>query len=228
MTCEQSGSPEWISAAIDLVGVLLATFVGAFLAFRYETRQRARHEEEAQVRSGQRALFALVAQVSALENLDTQHLAVLRDDPGRELKLRVIGVGHQVPSCDVDSLTFLMQTDPQLLASLLDGQQTFDSLFYTIEQHNRFDLEFQDRLAAFERSGNILPTQLTKDMLERVTGPNIVRSLSGLTEEIFHSYEQARRKIHSNFTQLREALSRRFPRAKFFTFDLVRSGKSQG
>lgn len=217
--------PDVLNAGVDLLGIIVATFVGAFLAFRYETRHRAKQEEADQTRNGQRALFALVAQISALENLNLQHLTLLRDDPGRDLKLLPIGMGHQVPACDVASLMFLIHTDAQLLAELLDGQQTIDSLFYTINERNKYHMELQERLATYERTGVQLPTHGTREMLEQVAGPNIVRSLSHLTSGVYEGYEGGRRKIHANFASLRAALVRRFPGTRFLSFELLEPGK---
>ncbi len=219
--------PEALKIGIDLLEIGVATFVGAFLAFRYETRHRSKLAEAEQISGGQRALFALVSQINALENLNTQHLAPLRDDSGRDLKLLPIGIGHQVPACDVGSLMFLLQADAQLVASLLNGQQTVDALFHTIAERNRYHLEFQDRIASFERAGGQLPSELTAEMLEKITGKNIVRTLMHLTAIVFDGYEHAREKTNANFAALREALKRRFPSAKFLKFELIESGNAQ-
>lgn len=225
MPTTATGSLDLINVAVELVTVVAATFVGALLAFRYETRHRTTQEKAEQVRHGQRALFAMTAQISALENLNLQHLAALRDDLGRDLKLLPIGMGHQIPVCDVASLMFLVDTDPQLLGELLDGQQTVDSLFYTIGERNKYHMELQERLATFERSGGQLSPQVTSQMLEQVAGPNIVRSLSHLTAVVYDGYERARTKVNSNFTALRAALMRRFPKTRFISFELLEPGK---
>ncbi len=216
-----AASVDWVKTTTDLLGIVAATFVGAFMAFRFETRHRAKQVADTQISAGQRALFALVAQVSALENLNTQHLAPLRDDLARDLKLLVVGVGHQVPTCDVDSLMYLVQDEPQILAQLLDGQQTFDSLFSALEQRNRYHIEFQERLAVAERSRQQPHAELSREQIRNAVGPNIVRALSDLTQQVFDSYESARAKVHTNFATLREGLKRRFPRSKFLKFELM-------
>lgn len=220
-------SPDWVGAATQLITAVVGTFAGAFLAFRYETRHRAKQEEATQITKGQQALFTLVAQINTLENLNTQHLAALRNDPGRDLKLLPIAVGHQVPVCDVSSLMFLIRDDAQLLASLLNGQQSIDTLFYTIQERNRYHTEFQDRMGSYERAGGRLPAELTAEILEQVAGKNIVRTLMHLTAIVFDGYEHTREKVHSNFAALRDTLKRRFPDAKFLKFDLIESGSFQ-
>ena|SRR5437773_7869951 len=76
------------SYVLNFVVQAAATLVGAFTAFKLESRRKQRAERKEQVHSFNRVLFALTQQRTFLLNYENQHLAPNREDKCRAYMLR--------------------------------------------------------------------------------------------------------------------------------------------
>ena len=219
---------DFLAAISPLVESFLliaaGAFVGAFVAFRLEKHHESRKKQEAQLSAGRRAQFVLISQFNMLEALDRQHLAALRNSPQRVLALRPVAITHQVPRLDVDSLTYLLESDdPDVLNVLLVGEQSFESVLGLIEERNQWHNRFQSRLGQVEKQEK-LPEELRLEDLERLVGKDVIARLVDLTDMLYELYEQARCQNQDNYKALAAALGRAFPKGKLLRYLPVGKG----
>jgi hypothetical protein len=77
-----------IELSISAGTTLLAAFFGAWFAFLFAKWQADADEKNHQAAAANRALFVLMRQFNALENIRRQQLVPLEDKPDRHLLLR--------------------------------------------------------------------------------------------------------------------------------------------
>lgn len=104
------GGMNILHIGVTFISILISAFGGTTAAFFLEQWRRRRQERRRDQASGQRALFALVSQYTALRNLADQHL-----DPNRHKAERwALSAARSAPQ----AMTIYMPS----LMFLLDGQ----------------------------------------------------------------------------------------------------------
>ena len=189
-----------------------AAFLGAWLAFRLEDNARARQTVRDQVEAVNKALFVLIRQVNSLINTQTQIINPHREDPDCYINMRPsLPKASGSPTLDLDSLSFLLETDDrELLGELLVEQERFEASLQAINERSRYHLEvLQPRMAA-ARIGE--HAEYPTDKIRSVLGESFVVLMQCATDDAIQHVDKT---VGSNFAlaaKFNHAMKRRFPK----------------
>jgi len=195
---------------IEFGGIVVSTFVGAWAAFRLQTQT-----EEAKTRAGnagalRRAQFALVEQFNVLETLRRGHLGPLRADPNRDLLLGPLAFFYEIPSIDLSSLAFLLESSPNRLQTLLMCQNLWNSVIGLLRQQSREFRRYQARMDEAVRAGLMAPREPPQKIRDLV-GPEITGALRTLTDGLYEKLDQALEANETSFNNLAQQMTLQFP-----------------
>ena len=201
-----------ISTLITAAVTLLATFVGAGFAFRLNDKARARQTVRDQVAAVNRAIFILGRQFNLLKVIQTETIDPFREDPTRFIGMRPsLPVGLESPTLDLDSLSFLLETDArELLMELLIEQDRFEMALQSMNERSRLHLEvLQPRMA----EAGIIEGGRADDLLRAIGEPLALR-MQNATE---NTIQQIDKTVESNLEfaeKFRLAMKQLFPKAR--------------
>src|SRR6266568_4406955 len=196
---------------IEFGGIALSTFVGAWAAFRLQTRR-----EDAALRAGRAAAlreaqFALVAQASVLQGLERNYLAKWRNDPNRDVRLKGIANHQEIPAVNLASLGFLLESDdPDLPNVLLDCQNKCNTALGILEDRFEEVRRFLRKLEAV-RGERAVGQIVTADEVRHDVGPEISGALRALTDELYGAVDRAIATNDAAFGKLEQQLAKQFP-----------------
>jgi hypothetical protein len=140
-----------LNMLLTAVVTLGAAFLGAGYAFRLNDNANARQTVQGQVAAVNKALFVLVRQFNSLRAIQNQIINPSRADLTRFINLRpVLPMSVVSPKLDVDSLSFLLETECRgLLMELMIEQERFETSVQAINERSRLHIEvLQPRMAA--------------------------------------------------------------------------------
>ena len=189
-----------------------AAFLGAWLAFRLEDNARARQTVRDQVEAVNKALFVLIRQVNSLINTQTQIINPHREDPDCYINMRPsLPKASGSPTLDLDSLSFLLETDDRnLLGELLVEQERFEAALQAMNERSRYHLEIlQPRMEA-ARIGE--HAEYSTDKIRSVLGESFVLLMQRATDDAIQLVDKT---VESNSVltgKVHVAMKRRFPK----------------
>jgi hypothetical protein len=141
----------FVNMLLTAVGALGAAFLGAWYAFRLNNNASAHQTVRERVAAINKALFVLVRQFNSLRAIQNQIINPARADLTRFINLRsVLPISAISPRIDVDSLSFLLETEYRgLLMELIIEQERFETAVQAINERSRLHLEvLQPRMAS--------------------------------------------------------------------------------
>ena len=189
-----------------------AAFLGAWFAFKINDNARARQTVRDQVAAVNKALFVLIRQVNSLIGIQTQIINPARQHPSRFIAMRaLLPVSSGLPTLDVDSLSFLLETDDrELLWKMQVEQERFEATLQAINERSRFHLEvLQPRM---EAAGIVEGTEYTEDQIRNALGNNLVLLMQRATDDAIQRVDKT---VESNSVltdKVYVAMKRRFPK----------------
>jgi hypothetical protein len=146
MSCDISSVVKILPYLLPLV----TSFLGAGFAFLLNDRAKARQTVRDQVAAVNRAQFTLLMQLNQLM-LIQKKIEPFRHHPFRCIAMRsLLPFRDKVLPLDVNSLSFLLETDErQLLSELLLEQQRFNVAMQALNERSRIHIdEMQPRIVA--------------------------------------------------------------------------------
>jgi len=200
-----------LEALQPAVAPLGGAFLGAWLAFKLNDNARARQTVRNQVLAVNKALFVLIRQVNSLINTQTQIINPHRKDPDRYINMRPsLPKTSGSPTLDLDSLSFLLETeDRNLLGELLVEQERFEAALQAINERSRYHLEIlQPRMAAASIGDH---AEYPTDQIHQVLGESFVLLMQRATDEAIELVDKT---VESNSvltSKVHVAMKRRFP-----------------
>jgi hypothetical protein len=196
------------------VGTLVASFAGAWFAFRFARFQRERDKVETDVAAGNRALFILTIMFSALKQHQKEIVDPYRGKHDAWLNLHVAPVPMRKDiSFDLKELSFVMQADPQLFAELLLEEERFRSAAYLVEEHKT--LVFSEVWPRLEAAGLKMRDNIAQHEIETALGPGAVQKLRVMTAAIIKNFDENVHSCLDVFQKLRATLKAIYPERKF-------------
>ena len=189
-----------------------AAFLGAWLAFRLEDNARVRQTVRDQVAAVNKALFVLIRQVNSLKVVQTQIIDPHREDPARFINMRPsLPVGTGSPTFDLDSLSFLHETDDrELLMEMLVEQERFEAALQALNERSRVHIEvLQPRMVA---AGIVEDAKYTADEIHKALGKPFILLMKHATDDAIQHVDKT---VESNFalaSKFNQAMKRRFPK----------------
>jgi hypothetical protein len=190
---------------------LVAAFAGSWWAFRLTDRDKARQTVRDRVEAINRAQFVLIHQLNILNNIQTQIINPVREDPARFVNMRPTLPINDASRLDVAALAFLFETEHRELPfHLLVEQRRFDMAVEAMNERARFHVtEIQPRLAA---AG--IRERTSYDLTEALDEPMLIR-LSRSTDDAISHVDLAVTSCSGLITEFDKAMQSLMPGQKF-------------
>lgn len=207
--------------SIAALSTLLASFLGAYFAFRLESNQKTKEAVEKNLAAGNRAMMALARMYSVLAQVQRDLI-----DPHRGSAVAFIAmkpyVSRNVDSerFDFSALEFLSSpTEQQLVLDLWQEERRFHHAMAELEQRSNFHL--QDVQPALEAAGFKQGHPATIAQVEAALGDRRSAYLRQATESVVSSVDSSVVSLRAVADQLKEQLGRRFPKQVVLDFARV-------
>ena len=152
------------------ITVLIAAFVGAFSAFKLNSKKEDDKKYTKQKLAMNKAIFVSIRQINALKNMQKE-FAKYTNELDKAFKLPAMK-----PPCydelkyNFDELSFLLEDHPQVMMNLVIEQERFEQAFSSIEIRNDFYVhDVQPVLSKLALNGkDIIVAEFAKALGERL------------------------------------------------------------
>lgn len=210
--------PEWKDVLAALAS-LVASFAGAWAAFKLQTHEKKAVEDEKAVGAANRAIFTVYALWNVLEQYRKEVLEQFRGRPDAWLNL----AAHPAPPVKVEGfhasgLQFLLERGhSSVYASLMLEEQRFNLAIDLIRSRSNLVLN-----AAFPRmaaAGFKVGHPQALDDVENALGEDICHKLRRTTEAIYQNVGEDLASLRALYSELKQALETLFPGRKFVQVD---------
>lgn len=206
--------PEWKDVLAALMS-LIASFVGAWAAFKFESQRWNAEKEEKEIGAGNRAIYTVYALWSVLEQYRKDVLEPFRGRHDAWLNL----AAHPVPPVATDSfhpsdLQFLLEKrQASLFAALMLEEQRFDLAMSLIR--SRSDLVLNSVFPRMAEAGFGVGHARNRADIERVLGIDVCHKLQQMTNAIYQNVDENLASLRTAYIDLRKALETAYPKRKF-------------
>ena len=206
----------------DLLGPtasLVATFGGAWLAFRIERKRRSDQEEMHRTGTVNRALYTLFNMWNVLEQYRKDVIEPLRGKPGAWLNMAATPpVRAGLSTFEAGDLSFLLEVgSPMVYASLLLEEQRFAHTLGLIEA--RSALVMNEVFPRFAGAGVQVGSSLPEPEIARILGIDTIHKLKVVTAAIVEQVDAGLKSLISAHDGLRIAMKRMYPNRKFLNVE---------
>ncbi len=158
------------SFVITSLATLLAAYLGAKFAFKWQNQQLLEQKIADEVAAGNKALFEIIRTYNKFVAIRNQFINPHRNDPMKHyLIMPITGLDHHVTKIDYDSLIFLIQTkEPDLINQLSGFEQEANSTIDAI--NHRSMMHFDHVQPAIEEAENKYGSTLTQQQIDSAVG----------------------------------------------------------
>jgi hypothetical protein len=211
--------PSWLGDVANFLGTLVAAFAGAWVAFRFESSNRAKDRTDEEIVAGNLALLGLSEIWNVLRDYQTGVVEKWRGKPGDWLSLEASPpINFGGVSFDTRGLSFLLEGHPEAVQRLLLERRRFNLAIQMI--NDRSELVRSEVFPRLTRAGVKLDDGKSEPEIEQILGVGIARQLRMLTSGIIADVDEDVRSSRDAFNQLRAVLKAMHPKRKFI--DLTR------
>lgn len=211
---ENIGTIDWINPAATLV----ASFAGAWVAFKLHSREKARDIRQAQVTSVNRVLTTLMQQANTLKLYQRDHIAPFRNQGGRHLAIRPT-LPYDLDSLriDFDSLSFFTsKAERQIVFELSIEERRFIETLRAINARSELLLDkVEPKLSA---AGFLDGGEYARSDFIGAMGQPLYSSLERLTDDVIAHVDKSNECILEMKERVRSMAKLRFPKEKFVNF----------
>jgi len=198
------------------VGTLFATFIGAWLAFKFTLRKENRERVEKEVAAGNRALFILTEMYNQTVQQQKNAVDPFRGNPAAWFYLPAGLPLSRNLSFDMQELTFLLQSYPKVFHQVLLEESRFKLLGFLIEDHR--SLIFTVIWPRLEAAGVKLGQALSIGELMQVLGAGAGQRLQQTSDNIMKNSDENVASLKAAIMDLRLTLRKIYPDRKFIDF----------
>lgn len=201
----------------DVVGwafPLIGTFLGAFLAFRFQEVKDRRAEMKGQIESVNKTLLTLASQYNHLFNYNSNVLIQHKHPMARISNFQATGLGDRFDARIVtEDLVFLAyRGEANLLMELSVEQGRFDSAREVVAL--RCELMIKEIFPLVEKHG-LLGQMITSEQLEAAFGERLFGTLVTATEQVYAHVPSTVESLLQASNKLHAAAKRLFPGMQF-------------
>lgn len=204
--------------ASEATVALLASFTGAYFAFRLERKRKADEDIVKNYAAANRAMMTFIRMYSVLLQLQRQVI-----DPHRDTAAAFIAIPPHLPEnldsehFDMATLDFLSSpTDQQILLDLWIEERRFHQCLAVWDKRSHFHLD--EVQPALEQAGVRAGDGLTIGHIEAAIGNRRLVHLRKLTDQLVISVDLSIPSLRSTADRLRVAMQARFPNRKILDF----------
>jgi hypothetical protein len=119
------------------LGTLSATFIGAWLAFKFATLKSERERIDNEVAAGNRALFTLSWMWNEIRQHQKEIIDPYRDKPDAWFNLHVSPPLNSELSLDMKELSFVMESNASVFQQVFLEEERFRLAAHLIEEHKQ-------------------------------------------------------------------------------------------
>lgn len=206
--------PEW-KDVLAVLASLVASFAGAWAAFRFQAYQKDQEEDKKSVGAGNRAIYTVFALWNVLEQYRKEVLEPYRGRPDAWLNL----AAHPAPPVKVDrfqssDLQFLLERGKaSVFASLMLEEQRFNLAVDLIR--SRSDLVLNAVFPRMASAGFRVGQSHAIEDVEAALGEDVCHQLKQTTAAIYQNVGEDLTSLRSLYSELRQGLQSLFPDSKF-------------
>ena len=206
--------PEWKDVLAALIA-LIASFAGAWAAFRFESRRRKSEEDEKRIGAANRAIYVVYHYWNILEQFRKEVLEPHRDRPDAWLNL----AAHPAVPVPTDSflpndLQFLLQVEKaEVYVALMLEEQRFLLALGLIKA--RTQLVLNEVFPKMSAAGIGLGRPVLQDRVEAVLGVGVTHQLKEITAALYKNVDEDLASLRATHDQLRSAMKSLYPCKKF-------------
>lgn len=206
--------PEWKDVLAALAS-LVASFAGAWAAFRFESQRKVAEEKKKNIGAGNRAIYGVYALWNVLEQFRKEVLEAYRGRPDAWLNL----AAHPALPVATDrfqtaDLQFLLeQGQASIFAALMLEEQRFNLAIDLIR--SRSDLVLNGVHPKMATAGFGVGQAQNQDAVEKALGIDLCHKLHQITAAIFQNVDEDLASLRSVYVDLRKALEALYPGQKF-------------
>lgn len=214
---------------LSSLGTLVATFFGAWAAFRFESRRRSSEEDARKLAAVNRALLNLFFMWNVLKQYQLEVIEPYRgrDDAWLNMAIPPPLPEGAIATFNIDALAFLLQSGrPMLLADLVLEEQRFATVVALIRSRNTLLVEdVFPRLAA---AGFIVGANVAAESIYKTIPVDVVHQLKVYTEGIVDLVDKDVGTLQQKFGELRAHYVSIAPAQKPINVDFSAIGEAQG
>ena len=199
-----------------VVGTLIASFAGAWFAFKFARMQRDKERIDNEIAAGNRALFTLSVMWNETKQHQKEVVEPCRGKVDAWLNLHVSQPLNERLSFDMKDLSFLMQSDPTVFQQMILEEERFRFAAYLIEEHRT--LALTETWPRLESAGLRIGESRPQGEIEMILGAGMVQKLKVTTDAIITNFDRNEVSLREAFTNLRIALKKTYPDRKFIDF----------
>ena len=200
---------------VTILASLVATFAGAWAAFRLENERRKNEAEDRIVGAANRAIYTLFNLWNILEQYRKEVLEPFRGKPDAWLNLAAnvtTPVGEH--TFQAAGLQFLLQSSKaEVYASLMLEEQRFAIAMDLIR--TRSDLVLTQVFAKMAAAKVPVGQQLAQHEVEAILGIDLTHKLKQITEAIIKNVDEDLASLKAQHDALRNAMKSLYPKRRF-------------
>lgn len=206
---------DWLNP----VATLVASFAGAWAAFKIHASDKAKDVRRESVTAINRVLLTLMQQVNTLKLYQLDQINPHRDNPGRHFAIRAT-----LPY-DLESLKFEFKTldffesaeEQQLIFELSVEERRFIEALKAINARSELLLsEVDPKLSA---AGILDGGEYSGAQLRAAAGQPLYNKLERLTDDVVYHVDRTSASIIDMKSKILSHAKTRFPKAKFVDFE---------
>ncbi len=203
------------------ITTLLATFFGAWFAYKLRDNAKTRDERKSNIGAANRALFTVFQQINSLKIRQIDMIDPVRNHPGRFIAMQpVLREEHDNLRFDFSSLGFLLETQyKQIVLDLFIEEQRFHEAVKTINY--RSALHMQQVQPILEHAGIQEGVDCTKEELAIVLGPRLYTTLQRATDQVVFHVDRTIATLSEVKGKMIKAFKELYPEGDFLNFELL-------
>jgi len=200
-----------VSDLFTSVATLLSTFLGAKLAFNYQTNKEAAEEKQSRITAGNLTMFKIGTMLSQLLSYRIQIIDPHRNDPMRFLSMppTVDRLGS-ISSIDFDSMSFLFESEERnLLGELSAAQSHYFSIGESIKdrsQYHRYEVQ-----PLLNEAGFVEGEMYSLEHIKEILGDRTFATIHKSTNEVIEHVDFCIASLDSIGSRLKKELKQVFP-----------------
>lgn len=195
-------------------GTVLSTFIGAWIAFRFNALRSERDRTDLEIEAGNLTIITLIEFLDRLLQFEENSTGPARGKPTAWFAMRPSGpldvIGFTI---NKESLSFLLKKHPMMWRAIVLEERRYALVAKTIDDRNRL---YADKLlptleaAGYNHGQNVIASDI-----EKAIGPTISQSLKDGTAFIIENVEKSIASLTTAISDLRKALAEIYPDHEF-------------
>lgn len=225
-TLGSDAMPEWLVSLADAFATLAATFIGAWLAFRFESRREDLQKRERNIDALNQTLFELVSLYNKFLSIKRQFIEPHKNSRFEHLVIPPMAGIIPPASFDYRGINFVLHSaNPNILGTLsrveLEASTTLDVV------RQRTDLHYSKAQSAAERALQRRGANFTELDVESELGPRDLMALVSLTKAMVKGVDDVLESTYKHIEALHDIGREMFPGARIIKMDLPPASTAQ-